>query len=203
MPDYDQIAVIRIGAVAGLCTCIVYPLMIFAPLPTLGAVVLASSMGPLLGLASWGLREFINLDRPRPAATLGAISNTLAGALLTAMLLVQLAAGIRSGDKPGSDVVSVWLGLDVAWDVYVGLGTLFFAVCALRHPRLGRVIGVVGIAIAVGLLALNLYCFPTPPGEAGLVDLGPVIGLWYLVVTVAVFTSLPWARAVIARREPI
>jgi len=90
MPDYDQIAVIRTGAVAGLCTCIVYPLMIFARLPTLGAVVLASSMGPLLGLASWGLREFINLDRPRPAATLGAISNTLAGALLTAMLLVQL-----------------------------------------------------------------------------------------------------------------
>jgi hypothetical protein len=203
MPDYDQIAVIRTGAVAGLCTCIVYPLMIFAPLPTLGAVVLASSMGPLLGLASWGLREFINLDRPRPAATVGAISNTLAGALLTAMLLVQLAAGIRSGDKPGSDVVSVWLGLDVAWDVYVGLGTLFFAVCALRHPRLGRVIGVAGIVIAVGLLALNLYSFPAPPGEAGLVDLGPVIGLWYLVVTVAVFASLPWARAVIARPERV
>ena len=201
MPDYDQIAVIRTGAVAGLCTCVVYPLMIFVPLPTLATVVLASSMGPLLGLASWGLREFINLDRPRPAATLGAISNALAGALLTAMLLVQLAAGIRSEDKPGPSVVSVWLGLDVAWDVYVGLGTLFFAVCAMRHPRLGLVIGSAGIVIAVGLLALNLYTFPIPPGEAGLIDLGPAVGLWYLVVTVVVFASLPWARAVVARHE--
>jgi hypothetical protein len=201
MRDYDQIAVIRMGAVAGLCTCVVYPLMIFAPLPTLATVALASSMGPLLGLASWGLREFVNLDRPRPAATLGAISNTLAGALLTAMLLIQLAAGIRSNDQPTSDAVSVWLGLDVAWDVYVGLGTLFFAVCAVPHPRLGRLIGSAGIVIAVGLLALNLYTFPTPPGEAGLLDLGPAVGLWYLVVTVVVFASLPWARAVIGRRE--
>jgi len=136
MSAYDQVAVIRWGALAGLGTCLVYPLMIFAPLPTLATVVLAASMGPLLGVANWGLREFLNLDRRRPAADLGAACNALGGALLTAMLLVQLATGIRSDDKPGSDAVSIWLGLDVAWDVYVGVGTLLLALCAVRHPRL-------------------------------------------------------------------
>ena len=158
-------------------------------------------MGPLLGVASWGLREFLNLDKRRPAADLGALSNALAGALLTAMLLIQIATGIRSGDKPSSDAVSIWLGLDVAWDVYVGLGTLLLAFCAIRHPRLGYVVGTAGMVIAIALLALNLYTFPTPPGEAGLVDLGPLVGLWYLIVTVMVFASLSWARAVVAQPE--
>lgn len=201
MSEYDHIAVIRWGAVAGLATCVVYPIMIFVPLPTLPTVVLAASMGPLLGVASWGLREFLNLEKRRPAADVAAISNAIAGALFSAMILVQLAAGIRSEDHPSADAVSIWLGLDVAWDVYVGLGTLLFAVCAFRHPRLGVVVGSAGIAIATGLLALNLYTFPTPPAEAGLVDLGPAVGLWYLVVTIMLLASLRWARSAIAQRE--
>jgi hypothetical protein len=166
--------------------------------PELVAVVLASSMGPLLGVASWGLREFLTLHRRTLAADLGAAANALAGALITAMLLVQFAVGSRSGDQPGADAVSIWLGLDVAWDVYVGLGTFLFGVAALRHPRLGRLIGGAGVAIAVGLLALNLYTFPTPPANAGLVDLGPAVGLWYLVVTIRVLASLGWARSAVA-----
>jgi hypothetical protein len=193
--DYDRIAVIRWGALAGLGTCLVYPLLVFAPVPDLVAVVLASSMGPLLGAASWGLREFLNLPRRRVAGDVAAMSNALGGALLTAMLLVQIAVGARAPGKAGPEIVAVWLGLDVAWDVYVGLGTLLFALCAWSHPRLGRAVGVSGALIAAGLLALNLYTFPTPPGEAGLVDLGPLVGAWYLVVTVLVLASLGWARS--------
>jgi hypothetical protein len=196
MSQFDRLAVIRWGAAAGLATCAVYPLLIFAPLPPVPTVVLASSMGPLLGVASWGLREFLNLDRRRGIADAAAIANAIAGALFSAMILVQLAAGMRN-EHPGTDAVSMWLGLDVAWDVYVGLGTLLFAICALRHPRLGIAVGVGGVAIAIGLLALNLYTFPTPPANAGLVDLGPAVGLWYLVVTILVLASLRWARSMI------
>ena len=86
------------------------------------------------------------------------------------------------------------LGLDVAWDVFICLGTLLFALNMIRHPRLGRIIGIIGIALAVGLFALNIYTFPTPPGEAGLFDLGPFVSLWYLVVSIMVLSSLKWAR---------
>jgi hypothetical protein len=64
-----------------------------------------------------------------------------------------------------------------------------------RHPRFGRVLAVSGGGIAVALALVNLAAFPEPPGQAGLVDLGPVIGLWYLIVTVRLAGSGRWAAA--------
>lgn len=190
-----RVRTVRVGALAGLATCVVYPMLIFVPLPDVATVVLASAMGPLFGVASWGLRQLLRLHRPSLAADLGAISNALAGALLTAMLLVQIAVGIRTGEKPGRESVAIWLGLDVAWDVYGGLGTLLLAFAMLSHPRLGRIVGLAGIAVAAMLLAFNLWTFPTPPGEAGLIDAGPLVGAWYLVVSILMLRAMPWVRA--------
>lgn len=121
--------------------------------------------------------------------------NALAGALFAAMALVQMAVDYSlAQEKISREVSAIWLGLDVAWDTYIGLGTLCFALAMLRHPRFGRVFAVSGLVIAVALLALNFYTFPTPPGEAGLVDLGPKVGLWYLAVTIQMWRSLAWAR---------
>jgi hypothetical protein len=111
------------------------------------------------------------------------------------MALVQLAVGYSAGnDKVSGQMVAIWLGLDVAWDAYVGFGTICFALAMLRHPRFGPIFSFFGIAIGGGLLALHLYTFPTPPQNAGLVDLGPALGLWYLVVTIQMWRSLSWAR---------
>lgn len=130
------------------------------------------------------------------AGDLGALFNVLAGVLLEAMLLVQLAVRMGgSGGARGQDIVGVWLGLDVAWDVYIGLGTACFAIAMMRHPRFGRRMGLPGLALAAAVLTFNLITFPTPPGEAGLVDVGPAIGLWYLAVTIILWRALPWLRA--------
>ena len=158
------------------------------------AIALAAAMGPLLGIASWGGRTFLQLDRPRPSADLAALSNALAGALLTAMFLIQLASKMRT-ERLTREGEAVWLGLDVAWDVYMGLGTLVFALNAYTHPRLGRFVGAAGVLIAVALLGFNLATFPVPPANAGLVDVGPLVGLWYLVVTILTLRSLGWVRA--------
>ena len=87
-----------------------------------------------------------------------------------------------------------WLGLDVAWDAYIGVGTALFGFSMLRHPRFGWMFGVSGIAIALVLLCFNLYMFPAPPANAGLIDLGPLVGVWYLAVTLRTWQSLGWAR---------
>ena len=94
------------------------------------------------------------------------------------MILVQLAAGDRGEDASAQ---AVWLGLDVAWDIYIGVGTLLFAAAAYTHEWFGRIIGIFGIVIAVLLLFLNLWTFPAPPANAGLFDVGPLVGGWYLV----------------------
>lgn len=192
----DLVRQVRVGAIAGLATCVIYPAIIFVPWQgePVVAVVLAAAMGPFLGVASWGMRTFLKLDRPRPSADLAALSNALAGALLTAMFLVQLAAGMRT-KRLTREVEAVWLGLDVAWDVYLGLGTLVFALNAYTHPRLGRVVGAAGAVIAMALLVTNLVTFPVPPGNAGLVDIGPLVGIWYLIVTIMTLRSMGWVRA--------
>jgi hypothetical protein len=91
-------------------------------------------------------------------------------------------------------VDKVQLGLDVSWDVFIAIGTLLFAVNMLGHPRFGRIIGGIGVALAILLLGFNLYSFPIPPANAELIDFGPFVGLWYLVVSVQLLRSVPWAR---------
>ena len=186
---------VRLGIVAGFFTCLAYPLVVFVPLPKLATTTLAACFGPALAVACYGLRRLLDLETPRVSSALGLLLNALAGGLFCAMLLVQMAVDYAAGsEKVSAQMSAIWLGLDVAWDAYIGLGTICFAVAMLRHPRFGRVFAFSGMAIAAGLLALHLYTFPTPPQNAGLVDLGPALGLWYLVVTIQMWRSLPWAR---------
>ena len=196
MPSSNlTVRTLQLGIGAGFVVCFAYPLMAFAPLPKLALITLAACFGPALAVASYGLCKMLDLDAPRISSRLGMLLNALAGALFTAMVLVQLAVHYSlEGEKAPRQVIAIWLGLDVAWDAYIGLGTLCFALAMLRHPRFGRLFAWPGLAVAVAMLALNFYSFPTPPGEAGLVDLGPAVGLWYLLVTIQIWRSLAWAR---------
>jgi hypothetical protein len=157
--------------------------------------VLAACFGPALGAASFGLRRLLDWETPLVSSSLGAWLNALAGALFSAMALVQMAVGYSAGrEKVPTQISAIWLGLDVAWDAYIGLGTICFALAMLRHPCFGRVFAFSGLVVAAGLLALNFFTFPTPPASAGLFDLGPAIGLWYLLVTIQMWRSVSWAR---------
>ena len=190
---------IRLAIGLGIATSVVYPSLIFLPLPQLLTITLAAAVGPLLGMASLGLYRFLRLHQPSVSAQLAAACNFLGGALFSTMLLVQLAVRLRAAGQPiDQQVVAVWLGLDVAWDVYIALGTALFAWAMWTHPRLGRGFAGSGLLLAVLLLAFNVYAFPEPPGESHLVDLGPFVGLWYLVVTVQMWRSLSWVRQVLA-----
>jgi hypothetical protein len=121
--------------------------------------------------------------------------NALAGALFAAMALVQIAIGELVKDRAAfHSLVGIWLGLDKAFDAYIGLGTVFFAIAMWRHPRFGRGFAISGLVIGAGLIFLNFLTFPSPPANAGLFDPGPVIGLWYLAVTIEMVRSVAWAR---------
>lgn len=186
---------VRLGIFAGFFACLAYPLVVFVPLPKLATTTLAACFGPALAVACFGLRRLIDLDMTRVSSALGSLLNALAGGLFSAMLLVQMAVHYSAaGVKVPTQVSAIWLGLDVAWDAYIGMGTICFALAMLHHPRFGRVFAFSGIAIAASLLGLHLYTFPIPPQNAGFVDLGPALGLWYLVVTVQMWRSLLWVR---------
>jgi hypothetical protein len=78
----------------------------------------------------------------------------------------------------------VELGLDLSWDVFLVAGTILFSCAMLADARFGRRFALPGIALAAGLYVLNFATFPTPPASEGLVDLGPLVGLWYAAVSV-------------------
>lgn len=198
---------IRVGIYAGLGVSVIYPLMIFVPLPNKIIVIFASLFGPLLMLASLGLYYFLKAHRETLTGQLAIMSNIIASVLVTLMLIVQLSVNL-SVDKlmasVGSDISEqtmkwIWqvvdkmqLGMDVSWDIYISIGTILFGVTMMKHPRFGKIFGLLGFLIGHFLLVFNIATFPTPPGDAGLIDLGPLLGLWYLAATVQIIRSLKW-----------
>lgn len=198
---------VRLGVYTGLAVSAIYPLMIFAPLPKKISVLFASLFGPLLMMASLGLYYFLQAYRQTVTAQLAVLSNIVASVLVTLMLIVQLSVNL-SMDKlmasAGAEISEqtmrwIWqvvdkiqLGIDVSWDIFISIGTILFGVTAMKHPRFGKIFGLLGFLIGHFLLVFNLAAFPTPPGDAGLIDLGPAAGLWYLAAAILIIRSLKW-----------
>jgi len=182
-----------VSIITGLGAVISYTLLTILSDPNIAIIILASVFGPLLAAASLGLYHVLAESGNPVILQLAAMFNILGAATFTMMLLVQLAIGyqIQSLGEEAQNLtalrtslVGVQLGLDVAWDIFISLGTLLFAISMFGDARFGWILGMAGVLIAVGLLILNLWTFPTPPAAKNLVDLGPLVGLWYLVVTI-------------------
>jgi hypothetical protein len=196
-----QLAWVRIGVAAGLVAVASYTFLLFASGDFRIAFVGASVFSVALGLASYGLYQFLIIEHRSALAQIATIATIVGAVVFFAMASIQLS--VRS-DLNGIDPTTigpvyqlaerVQLGLDVAWDVYFAVGLAMFGVAAFSHPRIGRVVGVTGVLVAMALLVLNIATFPIPPGSAGSFDVGPVAGLWYLVVTVQIIRSLGWAQ---------
>lgn len=199
----------KVGAIAGIVACVVYPLMIALDMPTLPTVVCAAAFGPLLSVASVGIYHLLKLHQKTVSAQIAAGANIIAGSIVNMMLVVQLAISISMRDfiakatgaaeKSTLDLIwkavdKVQLGLDVSWDIFIGVGTLLFAVNMFSHPRFGRILGGIGVLLAILLLIFNLYSFPIPPANADLIDFGPFVGLWYLIVSIQMVRAITWAK---------
>lgn len=188
---------INIGIISGFLVSVIYPSLQFISNLIL-AVILAASMGALLSLASVGLYYFIKINKKTIASKIALFSNIIAGALLTQMFLVQLA--IKSSKPKLVEESSKWIwnslnhihyGLDVAWDVYIFLGTILFAISVYQHPKLGKIFSIAGILISLLMIISNVISFPIPPSEV-FIDFGPFIGLWYLAITIKITFSRKW-----------
>ena len=176
-----------IAGVCGLLANVAYALGASEVLGDVATPILASFFGPLIAGASVALYLLLAAERATLAGLMAAIANVAAGALVTAMVLVQLAVNdVEAGLSPAvNDAFEHFeFGLDLSWDVFLVAGTILFSSAMLADPRFGRRFAVPGIAVAGGLYVLNFATFPTPPAAEGLVDLGPLVGLWYAAVSV-------------------
>lgn len=139
-------------------------------------------------VSSIGLYQILAGTTSSRMALIAAVANVIAAAQLLAMLMIQ--ASVRATvEQPEAALKAVWGGLDVAWDLYVGMGTVLFALCMFGRRGLGTWFAVPGLLVGGLLLILNIATFPKPPDTTGLVDVGPLVGLWYLVVYVRLGAS--------------
>ncbi len=180
------------GSVAAICAIPAYVLLIAADLPVPVTALLATVFAVGFALGGIGLHLGVTGGVSPRVSLLGAIANTAAAVELLAMALVQIAV-TSVAPHPGRTMGAIWLGLDVAWDVFGGAGTVLFGFALWRHPRFGLIPGLAGILVGVVLLALNIGTFPTPPADAGWFDIGPFVALWYLLVMLRVLW-LAWPR---------
>ena len=172
-------------AVAGLAGNASYLLLVMVPASAPVQVVLLTGFAFGLAVASLGLHHVVGM-RVAPRLSLAATAaNLMAVPMLMAMVLVQKAVK-TAVPRPDAAFTAIWLGLDVAWDLFVGIGTLLYALCMVFDRRFRYGLGLPGLAVAALFLILNVTTFPTPPAEAGLFDAGPLVGLWYLAVSVSV-----------------
>ena len=63
---------IKLGAVAGIIACVIYPLMIAVEMPRLLTVACAAAFGPLISLASVGLYHLLKLHQKTVTAQIAA-----------------------------------------------------------------------------------------------------------------------------------
>jgi len=199
----------RTGAASGVLAMAVYTVGSAASLTTTQEAVVAAVFGPAIGCASMGLYHVLRLRHRTVSLDLGVVANLAAGVTVTLMLMAQLGlngwfelefgegatdSGERRLHAAFEAANGIQLGLDVAWDVFLGLGTVLLALNMWHHPSFGRAVAASGAAIAIGLIVINLAIFPEPPSHAGAIDLGPFIGVWYVIVSVRLARSGRWIR---------
>ena len=195
----------RVGGIAGILSVLAFiggsviGGILEAP-STIGDL-LGFSFGPLLITAFVGLFYLIRAHQDSISLQLGTIFGVIAGAVVTNMIVVQSAlfrtieVGLRDTIGPAwNGLNAIQLGLDVSWDIFISLATILVGIAMFSHPKFGKIFGGITTLIGLLLLVFNLLTFPTPPGSAGLIDLGPVMGIWYLVISVQKLRSVGWTK---------
>ena len=207
---------IRFTVINGFASVISYLAAAFAPLPEILSLLLAFLFGPFFMLSTLGLFFIIKSWKPSITLYSATLFNVVATALVTLMLVVQQSIfafheqfksdpGKAVGDEQLNwifkEVNSVQLGMDVAWDVFISAGTFLLALTMYRHPVFGKIFSITGMLVSLALFSFNLYSFPQPPSEAGSIDFGPFVSLWYLALTIFILIKRRMLAGLAAERS--
>ena len=163
------------------------------------SLLLALAIGPVAAIGTLSLSETLSEFFDKPTIRLGSIFLVVGFAILTLMIAMQQAifadyrqildaSGAAEPAAPLREAFSlvnhVQLGADVAFDIFYSIGVVFISSALVRGSGLERLIGIYGLVVGAGLLALNIWYFPKPPAEMGSIDLGPASIAWWIALFV-------------------
>jgi hypothetical protein len=207
MNNYHQIE--KIGGIAGIISIVFYISAVAIPLPSPIPRLMAFTF-PLLWIISYmAFYHFLKKDRYTPTLEIAYIFGIIGAALACTLLVVQQANIIwnhEAMESARTDEAKALLkaayrganrvqaGLDVAFDIFITIAMILFGINLAKSPKLPSFLGIVMSLIASVLLVFNMITFPDAPAEAGLIDAGPFLGLWMLLV-------YSWFTAVVFKSE--
>ncbi len=209
----NQLAWVRTGSLCGVLAAVFFLCAQFAPIPDRLGITLIMAFGPLLMLGFIGFYHYLRKDPPGVLLQVAVLYGIIAGAFVDMMVITQLsvrhfrretlaalpegvtASGAKAMYQVGN---AVQLGMDVAFDTFILPALILFAIAMLRSTVFNKILGVIGLVL--GLLGLynNLYTFPIPPVEVGLVDVGPFAMLWCVFLSAKIAVESWGKRAVAA-----
>lgn len=201
---------LQVGIICGLGATLTYFLSILVPLPGLKpSYLLFMGFGPLFSCAIYSFTQYLRVELDSIPLSLGTLLLVLAGAINTVMAAMQGAVRIyfdglpHDKDVVGDAAYTAWkmglhsgnalqMGVDVAWDYFVLIGVILWGFALGSHQSFGRWYAWPAVAIGAAGMVFNLWTFPDPPGNEGLVDVGPLVGAWFTVIVVRMIVL--WRR---------
>ena len=152
----------------------------------------------LFVINSYAIYRLVAWEREGAANRLSFLLSVMAYGMAAMMLTVQGTVELIIGEKmaaASSQDQDLWrmvytaldgvdLGMDLAWDLFFGSSLMVGFLPMLRHSRLGPWWAIPALVLGILLIGLNASTVPWPPATAGLFDIGPVIGLYGLVLSI-------------------
>jgi len=198
--------------ILGLVVVCVYLAAALGVIRNVNNIILALvfAIGPVAILGVLEISRRLETQEGLSTVGPGQVFLVIAFALFTLMLVVQQTVFLRYdqflAEAAGSDrtetlrtafslVNQVQLGIDVCFDIFYCAGVVLLSIAMFQHRDFGRFIGVFGVVSATALLLFNLATFPGVPAESGLIDLGPLTGVWWILVIVLMMRSAIRQRA--------
>jgi hypothetical protein len=200
--------------VLGIAATAVYLTKTFVPMPFKAHVMVCMAFGPLIVAGAPGMAAYLKGRAESLLIDTAARFAVVAGAFHLAMTCVQtttlmiMRERIAEAEEPTkaalrqilSSVHTVQLGLCFCWDLFIALATLLFGAAMIRRGGRLAALGAAGLLVGATFLAMKLWTYPIPPAEAGLFDLGPGMGAWYMAfASVILLTARSTAAAFDAR----
>jgi len=192
----------KLGGIAGIISMFIYYSAAFGLVPGGFRVVYPVFwlFGPWMVLFAVGQYHFW-LDRQGRSIPLdlGGLFWILAGFAVTFVGTFQgvareffglttsmsFAEGTSEAVRKGfSGANAIQSGADLTWDIYIFIAFAAFGVVMLKDRLVWKVLGGLGVALGVLGLVFNFIAWPSNPGVAGLIDVGPMAGIWGLIVAI-------------------
>lgn len=199
------------GVICGIAAGLMYPIRAFVPLPDFLVYALFMFFGPVYMVGILGLFPFLAKENLKVIWVIGTLFGVISGVVSMMFAVVQLEnlIYIRSFiDQAASSelkeswqhilqgVFTVQNGLNYVSDFFLDSCILLFAIGMWRHPKFGPFFTITGVLAGGSHLVLKAFTFPYPPSEAGLIDAGPAVSVWFSLVVIQVIRNLSWTRPV-------